>query len=485
MNTTQDTASSRLAWLAFLRMALLATAFILVGTAGAQPTPLDAGLPSSLTVSPVIENVGGKKVEAIDQAPDSKYGQFLAIDGDHVVAGAVEKNNFTGTAYVYTRNQGGISNYGQLYQLTAPDAAERDQFGYSVAIKNDVIAVGAPGKSRNAGKVYLFSVLTGELIASLQAPDAVTRDRFGFSVALDGDLVLVSAPYKNVDAPNPPGITNLRGKVYAFARHVGGTNAYGLIAEILEPNASDRNEFGFAVALSGSTAVISSNDYQSRRGAAYIYDITMGAGAALLKMLQPAGLVPDAQFGRSVSIDGDSVAIGASGQAVGANEKQGRIYFYSRNLGGTNAFGLGAEITAMDGAANDYLGRGISIRTKEAAIGTTVSPIVVVTAGAPGKNNSTGAVYSFDISVGVALPLDPIMSAAIAVGTEKIDATGLPNDQLGFSVALNSANTIVSGAVGVNNGAGAIYIFKTGLVCNIMGAISPSLGCSLDSDPAL
>ena len=70
------------------------------------------------------------------------FGQSVSISGDTVVVGAFLNNNFRGAAYVYSRNQGGADNWGEVKKLTASDGAADDNFGCSVSINVDTIVVG-------------------------------------------------------------------------------------------------------------------------------------------------------------------------------------------------------------------------------------------------------------------------------------------------------------------------------------------------------
>ena len=67
----------------------------------------------------------------------------MAINGNTVVVGAVQRRRRrTGSAYVFLTTDGGATA-GQVAKLTAADAAMYDYFGYSVAIDGNTIVVGA------------------------------------------------------------------------------------------------------------------------------------------------------------------------------------------------------------------------------------------------------------------------------------------------------------------------------------------------------
>ena len=79
----------------------------------------------------------------------------------------------------------------QLFKLNAPDGAEGDNFGGSVAILNDTAIVGSfldDGVASSTGSAYLFDVSTGQQRFKLTASDAEAFDVFGSAVALSGDF---------------------------------------------------------------------------------------------------------------------------------------------------------------------------------------------------------------------------------------------------------------------------------------------------------
>jgi hypothetical protein len=59
-----------------------------------------------------------------------------------------------GFVYMYDRYKGGSDNWGLINVLQG--GAENDQFGNSVSIDGDILAVGAPGTSGSIGSVYIF-----------------------------------------------------------------------------------------------------------------------------------------------------------------------------------------------------------------------------------------------------------------------------------------------------------------------------------------
>ena len=85
-----------------------------------------------------------------------------------------------------------------LHTLDNPTPAAYDVFGVSVALSEDMAAVGAQGDdtgASGAGSAYLFDAATGNLVHSIPNPAPAVNDYFGFSIAAWGDTVLAGAPW--------------------------------------------------------------------------------------------------------------------------------------------------------------------------------------------------------------------------------------------------------------------------------------------------
>jgi len=91
-----------------------------------------------------------------------------------------------------------IHAWSQSARLTASDGQNGDLFGYALDKEGDTVAVGAYGRERDRGALYLFhKPATGWADATedgrLDASNGESGDRFGVAVALAGDWVAVGA----------------------------------------------------------------------------------------------------------------------------------------------------------------------------------------------------------------------------------------------------------------------------------------------------
>ncbi len=221
------------------------------------------------------------KLTASDAAAGDRFGSSVAVSGDIAVVGAREDDDAgtsSGAAYVFSRNQGGPDNWGEVTKLTASDAAGGDALGWSVAVNGDVAVAGAIGDDDNgngAGAAYVFMRNEGGAdnwgeVAKLLASDGAAGDEFGGSVAASGDLALAGANLHST------GHTD-NGAAYVYFRNEGGLNAWGQAAKLMAADDLPNDRFGFSVALSGDIALSGSgfeDSVATDAGSAYVFDLT-------------------------------------------------------------------------------------------------------------------------------------------------------------------------------------------------------------------
>jgi hypothetical protein len=238
--------------------------------------------------------------------------------------------------------------------LRSPVAVEAsdidaDQFGISVAIQGDIALVGAPyrdiGDNVDQGAVYVYVHSGGQWLQQgppLSPADGSANDHFGTSIALDGDTLLVGAP----------GTSGGQGSAYVFVRTVDGWSQEG---QALRPQGAGAGDaFGSCVALSGSSALIGAPRYpvagQGGPGAAFVF---VRAGGTWVQQGGPliAGseLTPQSGYATSLALDGDTAAVGAGGYDTAGVDKSGAVYVFTRSGGAWSRSGppLAADIPAF------------------------------------------------------------------------------------------------------------------------------------------
>ena len=281
------------------------------------------------------------KLTASDGAAGNYFGHSVAIWDDAIVVGTygadVADNIMQGAAYLFARNAGGADSWGQVTRLTAADGAANDYFGFSVAIWGDAVVVGAPyaniGGYPGQGAAYVFARNAGGAdnwgeVNRLTASDGAAWDYFGWSVAIWSDAALVGAYRATV------GDNFEQGAAYLFARNAGGAEMWGQVKKLSPSDDASFEQFGWSVAIWSDAVVVgaSAGDIGgiTDQGAAYLFARNAGGAdnwGQVTKLTASDGAASD-QFGSSVAIWGDALAVGAPYADIGGNANQGAAYLF-------------------------------------------------------------------------------------------------------------------------------------------------------------
>jgi len=233
----------------------------------------------------------------------------------------------------------------QLAELKGADSVRLEYFGTSVAISGDTAIVGAAAENEFSGRAYVFAkTQTGwKRTAELKGSDSVTNDEFGNSVAISRGIVIVGAW----------GHVNGAGRAYVFTKT---GNGWRQVAELKASDGVAHDSFGYSVAISGATVVVDAG----RSGRAYVFTKTQ-TGWKQAAELHGSDTAAPVAFGR-VAISGNTVLVGASGQANGA----GRAYVFTKTGNGWRQV---AELKGSDGVAHDGFGYSVAISGTTAIVG--------------------------------------------------------------------------------------------------------------------
>lgn len=271
-----------------------------------------------------------RKLTASDARGGSNLGWSVAIQGDTAVVGAQDDGigaALVGAAYVFGRDEGGPSDWGEVEKLTASDGQHDDNFGFSVGISGETVVVGAPDEDGGpgnpadaAGAAYVFELLvaTGwQEVRKLIATDPVVGADLGSSVAISGDSAVVGAGSADSGA----------GAAYFFERDEGGTNNWGEAARFAasEGETGGLGSFGSA-AISGDTAIVGARledggpgDPLQDSGAAYVFRRRGDNWTEVDKVTASDAQAGD-RFGYSVGISGHAAIVGAIGESGGPGD---------------------------------------------------------------------------------------------------------------------------------------------------------------------
>ena len=270
-----------------------------------------------------------QKLMTVDGAPNYSFGEAVAISGTNAIVGASYDSNvveYGGSAYIYSLS-GAVWN--QAEKLVAPDTNEWGFFGIAVAISGNHAIVGKREDSiydlaKETGSAYIFDFNGSHWLErqKVKASDGYYADNYGFAVAISDNIALVGAAYASAPGQCDNGdpylcdfTQTMQGAVYLYALD----GKFWHQRQILTASDAEAgNFFGNALAISGNYAVIGSEGNQaglytsSSFGAAYIFQLSNGRATEVDKLVA-AGRTGGEILGTSVAISGGMVVAGAPG----------------------------------------------------------------------------------------------------------------------------------------------------------------------------
>jgi hypothetical protein len=299
---------------------------------------------------------------ASDGSGGEWFGNSVALDGVLAIVGAPwdgDNGDNSGSAYIYRYDDGAWT---QEAKLTSSDGAADDRFGHAVSISGDLAVVGACGDDDNgdySGSAYVYRWDGDAWVeeTKLLAAGGAAFDYFGWSVAVRGELVLVGAKGPADEDGNP-------GSAYVY-RCQG--DLWVQETSLTASGGSSQDYFGWSVALGDDLAVVGAiwdDDNGEKAGAAYAYRYGGADWTEEAKLLASDGAEGD-WFGCSVSVSGEVILVGASWDDNGG-ENAGSAYVYRHDGSGWNQQ---AKLHAFDGASQDYFGWSVAVCEDLAVIG--------------------------------------------------------------------------------------------------------------------
>lgn len=357
-------------------------------------------------------------IKASNTKTGDQFGQAVSLSGDTLVVGAWQEDSDSagvdqdqtndgaqnsGAVYVFHRDGSGM--WSQQAYLKASNAEAGDQFGESVSVSGDLIAVGASLESSNAtdvdgdetnnlsqysGAVYVFhrdgqGEWTQE--AYLKASNTGAGDFFGYTLSLSDDTLAVGALGEDsaatvIDGNEADNSASRAGAVYVFERSSAGV--WTQEAYIKASNAGMDDEFSRSVSIDGDLLAVGAmredsdatgvdgdqNDDGDDTGAVYVFHRD-GSGVWTEEAYLKASNAGDADlFGRSACVFDDTLAVGAPGEGsnvTGVDGDQtnedasasGAVYVFRRD--GAGVWTQEGYLKASNPETNDYFGVAVTV----------------------------------------------------------------------------------------------------------------------------
>jgi len=414
-------------------------------------------------------------IKASNTGAGDAFGTSVALYGDSLAVGArQEDSDFvgidpttrdhgdspalygeSGAVYVFRRTG---TTWRQEAYIKGSHPGKGHLFGHTVALDANVLAVFAYGDASafrgidqenghpdddltTSGAVYIFrrAGTTWRQEAYIKAFNSGMGHQFGYALAFWGDYLAVGARGEgsNGSGVNPPGNHNdndlpASGAAYIY-RHTNQLWRYD--AYLKSPNPSAGDQFGAAIAMSGSVVVVGApkedgggrgidpavDETAVSSGAAYVYrraNVTWSRDVVYLKASntdRARSWIDSAQrefgdeFGHAIALSGDVLAISAVNEdgdafTVGGDQdaQQDRTY----NAGAVYVFRWDGDDWAPDtyvkgdrGAGGHMFGSSLALSGGLLAVGSAGDAWTSTGVDPPpttdGRATASGAVYVF------------------------------------------------------------------------------------------
>jgi FG-GAP repeat len=318
---------------------------------------------------------------------NDEFGYSVAISGDHIAVGAPDHStpsSLCGEAYYFTKPvfggwSGTISETASL-----GNGHNKNAFlGTSVGISGQDVIVGSPGEDAAYLLICAINVPSCGLDATFYGV-AGPEPQFGMAVAMSGTTFVVTDPYATV------GANQFQGAAYVYTYI--GHNSFAK-ATLTSSDGGFLDEMGMSVAISNNTVVVGCPFCMKSGfvgpGAAYLYTKpqTGWADATQTAKLTSSDGVSQDYLGMGVAVSGSVIVAGAPNKTIGQNAQQGEAYVYIQPAGGWRDQTENIRLLASDGALFDYFGDSVATNGAVAVVGAQ--------SGKNTNNRATGTTYVY------------------------------------------------------------------------------------------
>jgi trimeric autotransporter adhesin len=414
---------------------------------------------------------GGSQTDTIKASrpgAGDNLGQAIALDGDTLVGGAPNEDSAakgvnppspaadgakdSGAVYVYAHS--GQAWLQQAY-VKPSDTAAGQLFGCSVALEANTLAVGAMHDA-NLGAVYVYE-RTGDQwreTVKLAAPDAAAvNGEFGQAVTLQGDTLVIG------QGGSDNGVSQ-SGAAYVYTRTA--TSGWTLKQKLLANPQSIDGWFGSSVTLRGNYLVVGATGEQTgspSSGAAYVF--RTGDSFTQVAVLKPSTATLGGFFGQYTAISGDTIAVSTFNSNAGLTN--GIVYVFNRTK--DDEFAQQAALQSSNNASGDYFGSGLALAGDDLVVGSShegssAHGVNGDTSGPVLKNS--GAAYVFRRSGNAWTQLTHLKLSQPSANDQFGSAVAISGDTIAISAAFDA-----SSVGGIDPGhsdtaamdSGALYLF--------------------------
>lgn len=359
------------------------------------------------------------------------YSVSLSSNGNTLAVGGYSDDSQIGAVWIFTRSEGGWTQQGS--KLIGTGAVGDSHQGHCVSLSGDgnTLAVGGYRDNSDVGATWIFTRSAGvwtQQGSKLVGTGAVGTPRQGYSVSLSSDGNTLAVGGRN------DGST---GATWIFTRSAGVWTQQG--SKLVGTGAVGNAVQGYSVSLYGDTLAVGGQGDDGNIGAVWIFTRTAGVWTQQGSKLVGSGAIGASYQGYSVSLssNGNTLASGGYDDDNGI----GATWIFTRSVGiwtqqGSKLIGTGAVGNASQGSCVSLSGDGNTLAS-----------------GAYNDDDEIGAVWIFTRSAGVWTQYGSKL-----VGT---GYSGIPNFAYDMtSIALSpDGRTLAVGGYYDDDETGATWIF--------------------------
>lgn len=308
-----------------------------------------------------------------------QFGVSVSLDGDTALIGA-NATDVVGAAFIFKQKEDG-----RWYQEAklSPNNNLAHNFGVSVSISNDVAVIGRvilyENRNIDPGSAYVFNKIDGtwEFKTILKADDGQAFDYFGSRVSIYNNNILIGAPLDNDNGSRS-------GSAYIFARN--NQEEWKQQVKLTASDGVSMDQFGSSVSINNNTVVIGAPLDDSRSGSAYIFHRNeLGIWNQEEKLLGSDSRAGDL-FGSDVSVAEKTIVVGAHEHRPADIFKAGSAYVFIRTSDTWNEY---LKLVASDADILDLFGTSVTISGHTALVGAF---------GNSDLGGFTGSAYIFNLT---------------------------------------------------------------------------------------
>ena len=333
-----------------------------------------------------------QKITPSDRGANYQFGTSIAMDeGDstavigspyaHIQIDGISVNS--GLAHVFEVDKL-LGLHREVIELYPFDGVQYDEFGKSVAICQNTIAVSSAHHDDGKGAVYIFNknrkVWKNQSVLSIFNDDAIY---FGHSLALTDKIIAVSSLRGN-DARE-------RSSVFVFSRPSTEGGIWSQNSRLFPSRGSPGDEFGISVSLRGDILAVGSR-YDSflndKAGSVYMYGKSETDEWSETSILSAGENKAMGFFGDTVGIGDHIVAVGSFGwSGEDSDDIVGAVFIFSARP--DNQWSEKTILLSSHGNNNDFFSKALAVYGNYIAVGAAGDDI-------PAMNS--GSVFHFDLA---------------------------------------------------------------------------------------